>query len=167
MQRATKIDRSDRLSIFSTESATSGLSRIEDLDHLADAFRFELLRSRIGREDTKPAQQHRPGILDRVLHACWKDQDIAGAVSLCADLGSTFALCAKSVSCSIDLDVSCLDGRPPFVDLGSLICTQRFRPLQSGGRNSSPRSASHLRTVESERASRAATESLKHRNQSL
>jgi hypothetical protein len=71
--------------------ANSGLSHIEDLDHLARAFRFELLRSRIGWEDAKLAQQHRPGISKRVLHARWKDQDIPGAVSLRAVLGSTLA----------------------------------------------------------------------------
>jgi hypothetical protein len=50
-----------------------------------------LLCSRIGWEDTKLAQQHRPGISNRVLHARRKDQDIAGAVSLRAVLGSTLA----------------------------------------------------------------------------
>jgi len=47
-------------------------------------------------EDTKLAQKHRPGVLDRVLHACWKDQDIAGAVSLRPILGSTLALAGEN-----------------------------------------------------------------------
>jgi hypothetical protein len=74
-----------------SKRAISGLSHIKDFDHLASAFRFELLRPRVGWEDTKLPQQHRPGISNRVLHTCRKDQDIAGAVGLSTVLGSTLA----------------------------------------------------------------------------
>src|SRR2546423_13420178 len=71
--------------------AMSGRSRIENLDLLVRAFRFELLRSWIGWEDTKLAQQNRSGVSNRVLQARRKDQDIAGAVSLRAILSSRLA----------------------------------------------------------------------------
>src|SRR5205823_4818872 len=83
--------RSTSHSRYHRATPTSGPSRIEDLDLLVRAFRFELLRSWIGWEDTKLAQQNRPGVSNRVLHARRKDQDIAGAVSLRAILSSRLA----------------------------------------------------------------------------
>jgi hypothetical protein len=81
---------------ISSRWAISGLSQLKISTTWQWAFGFELLCPRVGWENTKLPQQHRPGISNRVLHARWKDQDIPGAVSLRAVLGSTLALAGKN-----------------------------------------------------------------------